>query len=130
MHGYTHDFDLYRAWTELVIHGRFDVPTAIRLGQSLDEAGGIHWYEEPVPPESYHALKQVRERVRVLGTDDDGEAGPIEIFRQQTHQALPLLEQLQERPQRGERHSWMLGGVHQGGRPFHENRMRVAAALE
>lgn len=52
---------------ELLIdaHGRFDVPTAIRLGQSLDEAGGIHWYEEPVPPESYHALKQVRERVRV-----------------------------------------------------------------
>jgi hypothetical protein len=26
MHGYAHDFDLYRAWTELVIHGRFDVP--------------------------------------------------------------------------------------------------------
>lgn len=44
-------------------HGRFDVPTAIRLGQALDRIGGIHWYEEPVPPESYHALKQVRERV-------------------------------------------------------------------
>src|SRR3954452_13272296 len=26
MHGYAHDFDLYRAWTEVVIHGRFDVP--------------------------------------------------------------------------------------------------------
>src|SRR3982751_2396542 len=26
MHGYAHDFDLYRAWTEGVIHGRFDVP--------------------------------------------------------------------------------------------------------
>ena len=26
MHGYAHDFDLFRAWTELVIHGRFDVP--------------------------------------------------------------------------------------------------------
>ncbi|MEO3875808.1 mandelate racemase/muconate lactonizing enzyme family protein [Nonomuraea sp. B12E4] len=52
---------------ELLIdaHGRFDVPTAIRLGQALDEVGGIHWYEEPVPPESYHALKQVRDRVRV-----------------------------------------------------------------
>lgn len=45
-------------------HGRFDVPTAIRLGRGLDEVGGIHWYEEPVPPESYHALRQVRERVR------------------------------------------------------------------
>jgi galactonate dehydratase len=51
---------------ELLIdaHGRFDVPTAIRLGQALDEVGGIHWYEEPVPPESYRALEQVRERVR------------------------------------------------------------------
>ncbi|GAA0984564.1 galactonate dehydratase [Acrocarpospora macrocephala] len=46
-------------------HGRFDVPTAIRLGQALDEVGGIHWYEEPVPPESRHALQQVRDRVRV-----------------------------------------------------------------
>ena len=46
-------------------HGRFDVPTAIRLGQALDEVGGIHWYEEPVPPESRAALRQVRERVRV-----------------------------------------------------------------
>ncbi|MFC6082782.1 mandelate racemase/muconate lactonizing enzyme family protein [Sphaerisporangium aureirubrum] len=46
-------------------HGRFDVPTAVRLGQALDEAGGIHWYEEPVPPESRHALQQVRDRVRV-----------------------------------------------------------------
>ena len=26
MHGYAHDFDLYRAWTELVLLGRFDVP--------------------------------------------------------------------------------------------------------
>ncbi|WP_214401271.1 mandelate racemase/muconate lactonizing enzyme family protein [Pseudonocardia lacus] len=52
---------------ELLIdaHGRFDVPTAIRLGQALDELGDIHWYEEPVPPESYPALAQVRERVRV-----------------------------------------------------------------
>jgi galactonate dehydratase len=51
---------------ELLIdaHGRFDVPTAIRLGQALDYLGGIHWFEEPVPPESYHALRQVRERVR------------------------------------------------------------------
>jgi galactonate dehydratase len=46
-------------------HGRFDVPTAIRLGQALDDVGGLHWFEEPVPPESYHALRQVRDRVRV-----------------------------------------------------------------
>lgn len=44
-------------------HGRFDVPTAIRLCRSLEEAGNIDWFEEPVPPESYDALKQVREKV-------------------------------------------------------------------
>ncbi len=44
-------------------HGRFDVPTAIRLCKSLEEAGQIDWFEEPVPVESYHALRQVRERV-------------------------------------------------------------------
>jgi galactonate dehydratase len=46
-------------------HGRFDVPTAIRLAQNLDGAADLHWFEEPVPPESYHALQQVRDRVRV-----------------------------------------------------------------
>jgi len=44
-------------------HGRFDVPTAIRLCRSLEEAGQIDWFEEPVPPESYGALNQVREKV-------------------------------------------------------------------
>jgi galactonate dehydratase len=44
-------------------HGRFNVPTAIRLCRTLEDAGDIGWFEEPVPPESYHALRQVRERV-------------------------------------------------------------------
>ena len=44
-------------------HGRFDVPTAIRLCRTLEEAGNIDWFEEPVPPESINALKQVREKV-------------------------------------------------------------------
>ena len=50
---------------ELLIdaHGRFDVPTAIRLCRSLEEAGDIDWFEEPVPPESLNALKQVREKI-------------------------------------------------------------------
>jgi galactonate dehydratase len=46
-------------------HGRFDVPTAIRLGRRLAETTRIHWYEEPVPPESYAALRQVREQVAI-----------------------------------------------------------------
>ncbi|MBD0413126.1 mandelate racemase/muconate lactonizing enzyme family protein [Oryzicola mucosus] len=44
-------------------HGRFDVPTAIRLCRTLEEAGDIDWFEEPVPPESFNALKQVRDKV-------------------------------------------------------------------
>ncbi len=52
---------------ELLIdaHGRFDVPTAIRLCRSLEEAGQIDWFEEPCPPESLNALKQVRDKVNV-----------------------------------------------------------------
>ena len=52
---------------ELLIdaHARFDVPTAIRLARSLHEAADLHWFEEPVPPESLAALKQVREQVDV-----------------------------------------------------------------
>lgn len=45
-------------------HGRFDVPTAIRTCRTLEEAGDIDWFEEPVPPESVNALKQVREKIR------------------------------------------------------------------
>jgi galactonate dehydratase len=50
---------------ELLIdaHGRFDVPNAIRLCRALEDAGQIDWFEEPVPVESYHALRQVREKV-------------------------------------------------------------------
>ena len=44
-------------------HGRFDVPTAIRLCRTLEEAGQIDWFEEPCPPESINALKQVRDKV-------------------------------------------------------------------
>jgi galactonate dehydratase len=51
--------------TEILIdaHARFNVPTAVRLCRSLYDAAGIDWFEEPVPPESYHALKQVRDQV-------------------------------------------------------------------
>ena len=43
-------------------HGLYNVPTAIRLANRL-AAYNIHWFEEPCPPESYHALQQVREQV-------------------------------------------------------------------
>jgi galactonate dehydratase len=46
-------------------HGRFDVPTAIRHCNELEEAGQIDWFEEPCPPESLDALEQVRGKVNV-----------------------------------------------------------------
>ena len=51
---------------ELLIdaHGRFNVPTAVRLCRALEDAARIDWFEEPVPAESVDALAQVRERVR------------------------------------------------------------------
>ena len=44
-------------------HGNFNVPSAIRLANNLYEQSRIGWFEEPVPPESYQALRQVRENV-------------------------------------------------------------------
>jgi galactonate dehydratase len=46
-------------------HARFDVPTGIRLARRLQEEAAIDWFEEPVPPESVEALRQVREAVDV-----------------------------------------------------------------
>jgi len=45
-------------------HGLYNVPTAVRLANRLAPYN-ITWFEEPVPPESYHALRQVREQIPV-----------------------------------------------------------------
>jgi galactonate dehydratase len=45
-------------------HAMYNVPTAIRLANRLAPFN-ITWFEEPVPPESYHALRQVREATDV-----------------------------------------------------------------
>jgi galactonate dehydratase len=42
-------------------HGRFDVPTAVRLANRLAPYR-IGWFEEPVPPENWDALQQFRAR--------------------------------------------------------------------
>ena len=49
---------------ELMIdaHGRFDVPTSVRLTRSVAPSN-IHWWEEPVPVESTQALKNVRDQI-------------------------------------------------------------------
>jgi len=53
MHGYAHDFDLYRAWAELVILGRFDAPqrqfaagTAYLRGMGRGRVRAVHGVEE------------------------------------------------------------------------------------
>ena len=45
-------------------HGRFDVASAIRAGRAL-EPYNLVWYEEPVPPESFQALREVRENTSI-----------------------------------------------------------------
>ncbi len=45
-------------------HGLYNVPTAVRLAHRLAPYN-ITWFEEPCPPESYHALRQVREQIPV-----------------------------------------------------------------
>ena len=45
-------------------HGMYNVPTAIELANRLARHD-IHWFEEPVPVESYRALEQVRKEVGV-----------------------------------------------------------------
>ncbi len=45
-------------------HGNYNVPTAVRLAKRLAPYN-LTWFEEPVPPESYRALKQVRQEVNV-----------------------------------------------------------------
>lgn len=44
-------------------HGCYNVPTAVRLANTMAQ-WNIHWFEEPVPPESWKALKQVKEQSR------------------------------------------------------------------
>ncbi len=45
-------------------HGRFELPTAVRLANRL-EPYRIGWFEEPVPPENWDALRQFRDRTNV-----------------------------------------------------------------
>lgn len=45
-------------------HGRFDIPTAVKIGRRL-EAFDICWFEEPLPPDDLNGMREVKERVRV-----------------------------------------------------------------
>lgn len=45
-------------------HGRFNVPTAVRIAHALEDFD-IHWFEEPIPPDNLEALAEVKRRSRV-----------------------------------------------------------------
>lgn len=45
-------------------HGRFDIPTAVKIGRKLEDFD-IFWFEEPIPPDDKEGLREVKERVRV-----------------------------------------------------------------
>ena len=45
-------------------HGRFDIPTALRIGKRLDEFG-VFWFEEPIPPDNLPGLADLRSRMGV-----------------------------------------------------------------
>jgi galactonate dehydratase len=46
-------------------HGMYNVPTAVRLANQMAE-WDIFWFEEPVPVESWKALKQVKDQIGPL----------------------------------------------------------------
>jgi galactonate dehydratase len=45
-------------------HGRFDIPTAVRVGHALSDFD-ILWFEEPIPPQNLEGLAEVKRRVNV-----------------------------------------------------------------
>ena len=45
-------------------HGRFDVPTAVRLGHALAKFD-ITWFEEPLPPGDLDGLAEVKRRIDI-----------------------------------------------------------------
>jgi galactonate dehydratase len=64
-------------------HGRFNVPSAIKIGQMLEQFD-VLWFEEPIPPDDKAGLAQVRRKVRVpiaAGERMYGRADFLEAFR-------------------------------------------------
>ncbi|MFN3377847.1 MAG: galactonate dehydratase [Runella zeae] len=59
-------YDAVKDQADIIIegHGRFDIPTAVRIGQALSEFD-ILWFEEPLPPQNLEGLAEVKRRVNV-----------------------------------------------------------------
>jgi galactonate dehydratase len=59
-------YDAVKDSVDIIIegHGRFDIPTAVRVGQALGDFD-ILWFEEPIPPQNLEGLAEVKRRVNV-----------------------------------------------------------------
>ncbi|WP_276169054.1 galactonate dehydratase [Zobellia alginiliquefaciens] len=59
-------YDSVKHKADIIIeaHGRFDIPTAVRIGNALSQFD-ILWYEEPIPPQNLEGLAEVKSRVNV-----------------------------------------------------------------
>ncbi|MFP8957652.1 mandelate racemase/muconate lactonizing enzyme family protein [Natrialbaceae archaeon A-CW3] len=42
----------------------YDLPTAVQVGQRLEELG-VYWFEEPVPPEQFHAYERLGKKLDI-----------------------------------------------------------------
>lgn len=59
-------YDTVKADADIIIegHGRFDIPTAVRIGNALSEFD-ILWFEEPIPPQNLEGLAEVKRRIKI-----------------------------------------------------------------
>ena len=59
-------YDAIKAHADIIIegHGRFDIPTAVRVGHALSDFD-ILWFEEPIPPQNLEGLAEVKGRINV-----------------------------------------------------------------
>jgi galactonate dehydratase len=59
-------YDAVKDNSDIIIegHGRFDIPTAVRVGHALGDFD-ILWFEEPIPPQNLEGLAEVKRRVNV-----------------------------------------------------------------
>lgn len=59
-------YDAVKEKADIIIeaHGRFDIPTAVRIGKALGEFD-VLWFEEPIPPQNLEGLAEVKRRINV-----------------------------------------------------------------
>lgn len=59
-------YEAVKGRAEIIIecHGRFDLPTALRVCEALEPSHPL-WVEEPILPDTTEALADLRRRVRV-----------------------------------------------------------------